>query len=131
MISPMNLALAAWTKMAHLAQAYAAPAIHPAAPPAPDGGGDVENPFSGITPSFSFGDDFDTMWTTLFAAFWGLLIVITGAFLLYHIAGLASGTESNNPHEVQQTKKRVIIAAAALVAQIAFTTIVGVFFFLL
>lgn len=96
-------------------------------PPAPT---DIANPFDGILPSFSFGAAFDVLWKRLFAAFWGIIIIITGVFGLYHFAGLAKGGESSNPHEVQQSKRRLMWAGVALVGELAFIPIIGIIFFL-
>lgn len=109
----------------------------PAAPtptPTPNSGGSAgggsSNPFAGMTPNFDFGADFNQTWTRGFVAFWGILIIGAGAFLAFSLFKLSSATSSGHPNEVQQAKKQVVQAALGLSGLVAFTSIIGIFFFL-
>lgn len=127
----MSLSLAATSLLMRLAPLSPPQPPQPttAQPTAPAGG--VANPFETILPSFSFGAAFDNLWKVVFAAFWGLLIILGGASILYHAAKVAFGGDSANPHEVEQSKRRMKYSLAGFGVLIAFVPIISVFFFLL
>lgn len=111
--------------------------LSPMTPPQPTpqptatSGGGITNPFDSILPSFSFGPAFDNLWKVIFAAFWGLLIILGGASILYHAAKVGFGGDSANPHEVEQSKRRMKYSVFGFAVLIAFVPIISVFFFLL
>jgi hypothetical protein len=84
---------------------------------------DGENPIGGMRPSFAFGDQFDSWWKSLFAALWGLAILVTLAFCIIGIAKMA--TAGDNPSHRDGGKKQAQHAGIALAALTGFGVIVS------
>lgn len=90
---------------------------------------DFTNPFTGMVPLFQFGPEFDALWKKVFATFWGLLLIVAAAFLLYNLVMIARANDSGNPHEAQGSKKAAMRSGLALGGAVAFIPILSLIFF--
>lgn len=86
-----------------------------------------DNPIDGVTPDFDFGGPFNTWWKSVFAALWGLVIIIALAYCLMAIIQMRSS--KNNPMQHQQGKESLIHSGIALGISIAFGVIVTAVFY--
>lgn len=87
----------------------------------------IDNPLNGVAPDFSiFGVQFNTLWKKLLAGIWAVCIVISIAFLLVGLTGMAGSSEGGgNALAYKTARTKAMWAAIALGCLAAAAVIVG------
>lgn len=84
----------------------------------------IDNPFPGVPDFTSLGGKFTEWWQRLFAAGWGVAVIIAGAYLVIGLVAMAKA-DSSNPHAHAEGKKKAIGASIGLGCLAGFAVIVG------
>lgn len=84
------------------------------------------NPFDGIGPDLSvFGPIFDALWKQLLAAVWGLVLIVSGVFLVLSFGKSSAATASRNPERLAEARGQMLWSGVIFTLCLLIAVIVG------
>lgn len=84
------------------------------------------NPFDGIGPDLTvFGPLFDALWKQVLAAVWGIVLIVSGIFLVLSFGKSSAATASRNPERLSEARGQMIWSGIIFTLCLLIAVIVG------